>query len=284
MLLAAVFGALALLLTGTAPAPATLVAAGDIASCSSPGDERTAALVARVPGTVATLGDTAYELGTADEFARCYTPSWGRFRARTRPALGNHDYGTAGAAGYFDYFGPRAGPRRGYYSYRLGAWHVAVLNSNCPLAGGCERGSPQERWLRADLASHPARCTLAYWHHPRFSSGLHGDDDTVAPLWQALYDARADVVLAGHDHDYERFAPLDPAGRVDRARGLREFVVGTGGRSHYPLLERRAGSVAADWRTYGILRLTLRQASYDWRFVSEPASTFSDAGVRARCH
>jgi len=263
-LIATVATALSLL----APAAPTLVAAGDIASCGSSGDEATAALVARIPGTVAVLGDAVYERGTAAEFAACY--SWRRFRTRTRAALGNHEYGTGKADAAIAYFRL---PRRGYYSYELGSWHVVVINSNCRPAGGCAAGSPQQRWLVDDLAAHPGRCTVAYMHHPRFSSGLHGSDETIAPLWRTLAAGGADVVLAGHDHHYERFAPID---------GIRSFVVGTGGRSHYPVLNRLPASAAVDDRTYGILRLTLRPGAYDWRFVPVAGSTFGDAGS-GRC-
>src|SRR5918992_4170728 len=222
--LASVFSALSLLAPSAAPAPVTLVAAGDVASCDSSHDEATAALVARIPGTVAVLGDAVYEHGSAKEFAECY--SWRRFRGRTRAALGNHEYATPDAAPARAYFGL---PRRGYYSYDLGAWHVVVINSNCDPAGGCEAGSPQERWLRADLARNKARCTVAYWHHARFSSGLHGSDRTMAAIWTALAAARADLVLAGHDHHYERFRPIN---------GIRSFVVGAGGRSLRPVFTR----------------------------------------------
>jgi Calcineurin-like phosphoesterase len=279
-----VFGALAITAAlAAAPPPATLVAAGDVASCVSDGDERTATLVARIPGTLAVLGDSVYRLGTPQEFEACYAPSWGRFRARTRPAAGNHEYGTPGAAGYFAYFGARAGhPDRGYYAYRLGSWRVIVLNSNCTRVGGCGPGSPQLAWLRAELATNRSRCTLAYWHHPRFSSGLHGNDLTVAPFWSALYAARAELVLTAHDHHYERFAPLTPAGRLAPARGLREFVVGTGGRSHYPTIRRTPGSQVREWQTFGVLRVTLRTGSYGWRFVPVAGSRFTDAGSE-RC-
>jgi hypothetical protein len=276
-------GAIAAALIASAP-PATLVAAGDVASCDSSGDEATAALVARIPGTVAVLGDAVYQRGTPEEFASCYAPSWGRFRARTRPAVGNHEYGTAGAAGYFAYFGRRAGhPARGWYAYRLGDWRIVVLNSNCGRAGGCGPGSPQLRWLRAELRAHPTPCTLAYWHHPRFSSGLHRDDLTVAPFWDALHTAGTEVILTGHDHHYERFAPLSPRARVDRARGIRQFVVGTGGRSHYPTIRRAAGSEVREWQTFGVLRLTPRAEGYEWRFVPVAGSRFTDSGS-ARCH
>ena len=265
MILPAIATALSLLVP--APVP-TLVAAGDIASCRSAGDEATARLVARTPGTVAVLGDAVYEYGTAAEFRDCY--SWRGFRQRTRAALGNHEYGTGNARAAIAYF---ALPPRGYYSYELGSWHVVVLNSNCRAAGGCEQGSPQQRWLAANLAAHPARCTLAYWHHPRFSSGLHGSDVTMAAFWQTLARAGADVVLAGHDHHYERFAPIN---------GIRSFVVGTGGRSLYPIVRQRPRSIVLNARTYGVLRLTLREASYDWRFMPVADARFRDAGL-AQC-
>ena len=187
-----------------------LVGAGDIAGCSSDGDEATAKLLDSIPGTVFTTGDNAYPSGTMSEFLDCYDPSWGRHKARTYPSSGNHDYGTQGAAGYYAYFGSVAGdPDKGYYSYDLGSWHIVVLNSNIQEGAG----SDQEQWLRADLAAHPVACTLAYWHHPRFSSGdVHGSDGKMQSLWQALYDFGADVVLNGHEHNYERFALQDPRG------------------------------------------------------------------------
>ena len=262
MIAASVATALALL----APPPAaTLVAAGDIASCRSSGDEQTAAVVARTAGTVAVLGDIVYERGTAAEFRDCY--SWRRFRGRTRAALGNHEYGSTDARPAKAYFRL---PDRGYYSYELGSWHVVVLNSNCRPAGGCAAGSPQQRWLAADLAASSARCTLAYWHHPRYSSGLHGSDETMSALWRTLARAGADVVLAGHDHHYERFAPID---------GIRSFVVGTGGRSSYPVLWRLPRSAVVNDTTFGVLRLTLRPASYDWRFLPVAGASFTDRGT-----
>ena len=249
---------------------AQLVAAGDVASCRSSGDEQTARLLDRLPGTVAVLGDAVYERGTSAEFARCYAPTWGRAKRRTRPAPGNHEYLTPGAAGYFRYFGRAAGdPRRGYYSYRLGSWLVVVLNTNCRPAGGCGRGSPQERWLRRTLAADPGACALAYGHHPRWSSGHHGPDRTIDPLWRALSDHGAELYLAGHDHHYERFAP---------AGGVRQFVVGTGGRSSYPAYRRLPGSEIRNSGTYGVLSLTLRPDGYDWRFVPVRRGGFADAG------
>ncbi len=269
----------------TGPGAPVLLAAGDIASCSSADDEATAALLAARPvAVVATLGDNVYEQGSPDEFTRCYQPSWGASAPRTKPSVGNHDYATAGAAGYFGYFGPAAGdPARGYYSYDLGAWHVVALNSNCSIVS-CSTGSAQERWLRDDLAAHPDGCTLAYWHHPRFSSGTtHGSSSAVGPLWQALYDGHADLVLQGHEHNYERFAPLDPSGRSDPERGLRSFVVGTGGRSHYPLGPPLPGSEVRNDNTYGLLALTLRPGTYQWQFVPEAGKSFADSGS-TNCH
>ena len=266
-------------------ADAFLVAAGDIADCDVDGDEITARLLDSLPGTVAVLGDAAYERGSHEEFARCYEPTWGRHRGRTRPAVGNHEYGTPGAAGYFDYFGSAAGERgKGWYSYDVGAWHVIALNSNCAQAGGCQAGSEQERWLRSDLAAHPAKCTLAYMHHPRFSSGnLHGGSPGVEPLWRALHDYGAEVVLAGHDHDYERFAPQSPGGALDSKRGVRQFVVGTGGRSLRRFGPPKPNSEARGNTALGVLHLRLRDGSYDWRFVAEPGKPFRDSGSD-RCH
>ena len=271
-----------------APVPdrPVLLAAGDIASCSSSGDEATAALLRAQPAaTVITLGDNVYDKGSPAEFSRCYGPSWGdAARARTRPAPGNHDYGTSGASGYFGYFGPPAGdPTRGYYSYDVGAWHVVALNSNCSEVP-CASGSAQERWLRADLAASPSRCTLAYWHHPRFSSGReHGSSMSVAPLWQALYDSGADLVLAGHEHNYERLGPLNPSGAADPARGLRSFVVGTGGASHYGFGRPIPGSEVRNGDTFGVLELVLKPTGYDWRFLPVAGKKFTDAGS-ASCH
>jgi hypothetical protein len=257
-----------------------LVGAGDIADCNSAGDEATAALLDGINGTVFTTGDNVYETGTATEFANCYNPSWGRHKARTRPSVGNHEYGTAGATGYFGYFGSAAGEQgKGYYSYDLGAWHIVVLNSNCAQVGGCQAGSVQEQWLRADLAAHPAACTLAYWHHPRFSSGQHGNNSAMQPFWQALYDFGADVVLNGHDHTYERFAPQTPSGASDPQRGIRQFVVGTGGRSHYGFPNSPPNSEVRNGNTFGVLKLTLSSNTYNWQFVPVAGGTFTDSGT-----
>jgi hypothetical protein len=264
---------------------ATLVGAGDIADCNVPGDNATAALLDGIPGTVFTTGDNAYDVGSASQFTNCYGPTWGRHKARTRPAPGNHDYGTAGAAEYYRYFGAVAGdPAKGYYSYDLaqGAWHIVVVNSNCSTVS-CAAGSPQEQWLRADLAASGAPCTVAYWHHPRFSSANHGSDAKLGPIWQALFDAGADLVLAGHDHTYERFGPQRPDATPDPAFGIRSFVVGTGGRSHYAFRTPLPSSERRDSTTFGVLRLTLRATGYDWGFVPVAGGQFTDSGS-GFCH
>jgi hypothetical protein len=264
--------------------PAVLVGAGDIADCTTGWDEVTADLVSQIPGTVITLGDNAYENGAPDEFTNCYDPSWGRFKDRTRPSPGNHDYLTPAAAGYFGYFGSVANPLSGYYSYDLGGWHIIALNSNCDDIGGCQAGSPEEAWLRADLAAHPTACALAYWHHPRFSSGLHGDDDRFVPIWQALYDYHADLVLNGHDHDYERFAPQTPDGQLDWSHGLREFVVGTGGRQFAVMgAARRPNSEVARDVIYGVIKMSLFPNSYTWEYNPVPGTNFQDSGSY-NCH
>ena len=289
-------GLLAVLLAGCGgggggePSPppeqiAVVIAAGDIAQCDTPlapstPAMSTALLVESIPGTVLTLGDNVYHEGTAAQFAACYAPTWGRFQSRTNPSPGNHDYETAAAAGYFDYFGDRAGPdRRGYYSFNAGAWHLISLNSNVPATPG----SAQDLWLRADLSANlDKRCVLAYWHHPVFSSGPHGNDPTMAGIWQTLYDFNADVVLAGHDHDYERFGPQDASGRVDVARGLRSFVVGTGGASSYAFATIRPNSEARLAGSFGVVRLTLRNDRFQWAFI-DIAGVTRDSG-EALCH
>ncbi len=266
-----------------------LVGAGDIALCGSGGDEATAQLLDAIfsggtHGNVFTAGDNVYNSGTASEFADCYEPTWGRHKGRTKPAPGNHDYLTGGASGYFGYFGAAAGdPSKGYYSYNLGSWHIIVVNSNCSEVDGCDAGSPQEQWLRADLAANPAACTLAYWHHPRFSSGLHGSSTLTQAIWQALYDYGAEVVVNGHDHDYELFAPQDPNGEPDPQVGIRQFVVGTGGKSHYSFGVPIANSEVRNGDTYGVLKMTLHSTSFDWEFVPVAGKTFSDSGSQS-CH
>jgi Bacterial Ig domain/Calcineurin-like phosphoesterase len=255
----------------------TIAAAGDIAG-SGTGDEATALILDRLaPDGVLTLGDNAYSSGTPWEFTTYYEPTWGRHKAKTHPAPGNHDYLTAGASGYFGYFGVAAGdPSKGYYSFDLGQWHLIALNSEIEHGDG----SAQLEWLKSDLAAHPATCTLAYWHKPRFSDGA--DNATLAPFWSVLYGARADVVLSGHEHNYQRLSPLNPEGAVDTGRGIRTFIVGTGGRGLYALVDdpvRQAGNAT----THGVLEMTLHPQSYDWRFVAEAGKTYSDSGT-ATCN
>ncbi|MDH4102094.1 MAG: metallophosphoesterase [Thermoleophilia bacterium] len=233
---------------------------------------------------VLALGDLQYEDGAFSKFGASYDPSWGRVKAITHPAVGNHEYGTSGAAGYYQYFGAAAGdPTKGYYSFDLGGWHLIALNSNCAQVGGCGAGSTQEEWLRADLSAHAAApCTLAFWHHPRFSSGEHGSDGTYTAFWQALFDASADVVLVGHDHDYERFAPQSADGTLDTTRGIREFVVGSGGKNLRTFPTVRANSEARTVTSAGVLELALGASGYSWRFVAV-VGTFTDGGT-ASCH
>lgn len=234
------------------------------------------------PDAVLILGDSQYPWAEGPDYAASYHPSWGRLKSVTHPALGNHEYGRGGrggADGYFDYFGAAAGERsKGWYSFDLGGWHIIALNSMCRQAGGCDANSPQGRWLRADLlANSGARCTLAYWHHPRFSSGLHGNNPKTEPLWRALFNAGAEVVLSGHDHNYERFAPQTPAGERHDMRGMRQFVVGTGGESVYPVTRIDPNSEFHKSGTFGALALDLGTAGYTWRFLSEGGATV-DAG------
>ena len=245
-------------------------------------------LLAQPFDAVLALGDLQYETGEAADFLASYDPSWGRVMDITRPVPGNHEYGTPGASGYYDYFNGagiavgRAGDRsKGYYSFDLGSWHVVALNSNCSVVP-CAAGSTQEQWLRADLAANPAQCTLAYWHHPRFSSGQHGSLAQTTAFWAALDDAGADVVLVGHDHDYERFAPQDEAG-VANPQGIKQFVVGTGGRSLRPFPTVAPNSEFRDATSFGVLALELHSSSYDWQFLAAAGSTLQDSGS-TDCH
>jgi hypothetical protein len=273
------------------PKTRVLAGAGDIAK-SGPGKEATAKLLDAInPHAVAAIGDLAYDEGTLEQFMTLYDPTWGRHKAKTRPALGNHEYLTPGAAGYFDYFngvGAAAGPagerNKGYYAYDLGAWRFYVLNSNCTPAGGCGPTSPQTRWLRDDLAANPRMCVGAYWHDPRFTAGQYDDDADFAHFWQALYDAGAELVLVASDHLYQRYVPMRADGTVDPARGIREFVVGSGGADHSDLRPRPDGRrEAANDDTFGVIKLALHPDGYDWRFMPEAGKTYSDAGSAA-CH
>lgn len=265
----------------------TLLAAGDIAVCGKPGAQVTAKLLDRLPGTILTLGDLAYWKGSANEFRRCYDPTWGRHKHRTWPAPGNHEYLSDRGAPYFAYWGSRAGePGRGFYSVDIGPWHIVALNSNI----GAGPGSEQERWLRADLEATKARCILAYWHHPLFSSGGGGHTPRtatyripkMATLYRTLYTFGASVVLAGHDHNYERFAPQDPRGRLDPEYGIRTFVVGTGGAwLTGGGKSRRANSEVFHSGSWGVLKLSLFEDGYTWQFVPVDGQTFRDTGGAA---
>jgi hypothetical protein len=262
---------------------ARIIAAGDIAACGYTRDSATAALLDGLDGVVLTLGDNVYQNGTAQEFADCYDPTWGRHKDRTRPSAGNHDFNTPGAAGYFGYFGAAAGPApQGWYGFDYGGWHFVALNSNCAAIGGCGRSSPQGLWLQADLAAHPSRCTLAYWHHPRFaSSSNHGSSALTRELWAILQEHAADLVLVGHDHNYERFAPQNQDGIADPL-GMREFVVGTGGVGLYEMGAPEPNSEVRDDTTWGVLTLDLAPDAYAFEF--HPAAvpgggSFTDAGL-----
>lgn len=263
----------------------TMYAAGDLASCESDGDEATAALlddlVATDPGSFLALGDLAYQRGSAEEFANCYEPSWGRHRERTIPTPGNHEYMTKDAAPYFNYFGPIAGESgQAWNAFEFRSWHLVVLDSNCDKVD-C---GAEARWLEESMAAlspGPGWCTLAIWHHPRWSSGSrHGSDPRTDTLWRILFEGGADVVLTAHDHDYERFVPVDAKGSAD-PDGMVEFVVGTGGRSLYEFGTILSTSAAHDNSTYGVLKLSLRAGAYDWAFVPTTDGGFTDSGTAA---
>lgn len=257
--------------------PQIFVGAGDIAQCDN-NSQATARLLDTIGGTVFTLGDNAYFHGSREDFRNCYEPTWGRHKARTRPSPGNHEYETSGAVPYFEYFGANAGPSGlGYYSFDLGSWHAISLNSNVPAGAA----SAQAAWLRDDLAAHAQfKCTIAYWHHPRFSSGPNGDTPTMDTFWRMLYAAGVEIVMSAHDHLYERFGPQDPDGRADLARGIRQFVVGTGGAALYQFGAPKPNSQTRI-SAFGVLRLTLATDGYDWEFV--PVSGPRDAGT-GTCH
>lgn len=260
-------------------APQVFVGAGDIAMCDSTADESTARLLDGIAGAVFTLGDNAYPSGRTEDYRDCYAPSWGRHAGRTHPSPGNHDYESAGAAPYFQYFGGSAGATgAGYYSFELGSWHIISLNSNVPA----QATSAQGLWLKADLETFKNfTCVLAYWHHPLFTSGSNGDSTEMRDFFRLLYTANADVVLTAHDHDYERFAPQDADGRADSVRGIRQFVAGTGGGTLRPFTSVHANSEVRIALSYGVLKLTLQNGGYQWEFI--PVSGAGDSGF-ASCH
>jgi hypothetical protein len=254
---------------------AIFVGAGDISSCRNDNDELTAQLLDGIPGTVFTTGDNAYDSGTMDEFINCYDPTWGRHKDRTKPVPGNHEYLTSGAAGYFQYFNNVPS----YYAYNLGSWRIYALNSEIDVL----ENSSQMMWLKTDLASNPTQCVLAYWHRPRWSSGVnHGSSPEYQALWQVLYEAGAELVLNGHEHHYERFAEMNSDGAAV-SPGLREIVAGMGGRNHYEFATPLPASEVRDSSTFGVLKLSLRPDGYDWEFIPIPGSTFTDSGS-TNCH
>jgi hypothetical protein len=254
----------------TSSGSVVLVGAGDISRCDNNNDEAVAKLLDGISGTVFTVGDNAYDSGSTTEYNNCYDPTWGRHKGRTKPVPGNHEYGTSGAAGYFQYFNnPPA-----YYAYNLGAWRIYALNSEIDVSASGAQGT----WLQSDLASNPKQCVLAYWHRPRWSSGsTHGSASDMQALWQILYNAGAELVITGHEHNYERFAQMNASGAVV-SQGLREFVVGTGGASHYGFGSTLSSSEVRNSSTYGALKLTLNSGSYNWQFVPIAGSTFTDSG------
>jgi hypothetical protein len=290
--------------------PVTIAAAGDIACDTADpsfnGGAGTATrchmrqtsdlLVGRRLRAVLALGDLQYSCASAKDFQASFDPTWGRVKKLIRPVPGNHEYipypdGSGvndcaeGGAAYFDYFGRAAGDRsKGYYSFNLGSWHLIAVNSECFAIGGCQRGSPEEVWLRRDLARSRARCTLAFWHESYLTSaGTPNRFEEFRAFWDDLVRAGVEVVLTGHHHNYERFAPVDPDGQLDRKRGVREFVVGTGGSTHSPILGHLPASRVRNDQTFGVLLMTLAPKSYSWRFVPELSATFSDSGS-AKCH
>ncbi|OLC36022.1 MAG: hypothetical protein AUH81_08805 [Candidatus Rokubacteria bacterium 13_1_40CM_4_69_5] len=257
-----------------------LTGAGSIATCSRLNDEATANLLDTIPGTVFTAGDNVSSTDVLSDFQNCYQPSWGRHKARTRPSAGDKEYQVTGAAGYWQYFGAVTGDSgKYYYSYDLGAWHIIVLNSEIDMSAG----SPQDQWLRADLAASPKQCTLAYWHTQLFSSSGTSYRTTVVPLWNDLYAAGAEIVVNGHARLYERFAPQNPTGGLDQVSGIRQFTVGTGGYNIDTFGTVRANSEVRNSGTYGVLKLTLLPGSYTWQFYPVAGQTFTDSGS-GTCH
>jgi hypothetical protein len=257
--------------------------AGDITACGTSGASETAAILAQLPGEIFTAGDNNNDHGLIEQYASCFTPTWGQFISRLHPSPGNHDYTYDEGAAYYQYFGPAAGEvGKGYYSFDEGAWHVVMLNAQCNYVG-CGEDSPQVQWLDADLSAHPNRCTIAIWHQPRFSSGLSGSSGEY-PFWKVLYEHGAEIVVNGHDHDYERFAPQDPMGNPDPERGIREFVVGTGGAGQREFSQDiQPNSEARNTGLFGVLKLTLYSDRYDWEFIPVAGGDFSDSGS-GECH
>jgi hypothetical protein len=258
------------------PATDPVVAgAGDISLCSKPEDGYTATLLGNIDGDVLTLGDNTQGDGTAEEFAQCYDPTWGVYKHKTHPTPGNHDYRTQDGLPYYEYFGSAAGEvGKGYYSYEIGSWHLIALNSQIDITSH----SPQIQWLEADLILHRNDCTLAYWHRPRFTSSIRQPSDpSLGEIWEMLYKYGVDIVLNGHAHLYERFAPQNPQGIAD-PNGIRQFVVGTGGGGSLDDYSPIVNSEVIDNQTYGVIKLTLHEFSYEWEFIPIEGQTFTDYG------
>jgi len=268
------------------PTQVVLVGAGDISNCGNPGAGITASLLDQFPAAaIFTAGDNSNVIGTPNEFKLCFGTTWGRYKDRIHPAVGEHEYYMKGASGYFDYFGAAAGePGKGWYSYDLGGWHIVVLNSECSKVGGCEAGSAQEKWLKADLTAHHTLCSMAVWHVPFYSAALAQGLPFLQDIWKDLYAAGVELVVNAHHNDYERFAPMDPQGKADETRGIREFIVGTGGAP----LEKGEHICSGNCQvinhtTLGVLKLTLRPDGYDWQFVPQPGKILDESGSGV-CH
>ena len=266
------------------PTPVIFSGAGDIAICGQEGDDLTAKILNDIPGIIFTTGDNNNESGTLWEFEKCFGPSWGQFKDRIRPSAGNHEYLVPDAADYFTYFGAAAGDiYKGYYSYDYGNWHIIVLNSNCGWVGGCGPSSPQITWLREDLASHNSLCSLAYWHDPRWSSGLGGSSFWLDAFWKTLYEYGVELVISSDDHDYERFAPQDTEGNLDTETGIRQFVIGTGGAGQRPFHKILENSEVQNSGTFGVLKFELYEDRYEWEFLAVEGDSFEEKG-QDFCH
>jgi acid phosphatase type 7 len=253
---------------------AVLVGAGDIAKCDQNGDSRTAQILGTIPGTIFTTGDNAYDSGTYAEYLNCYGPTWGQYKDRTMPVPGNHEYETAGAPGYYRYFNVPE-----YYAYDQGTWRIYALNSEIDTSAT----SAQVQWLQADLAQNPRSCVMAYWHRPLWSSGNHhGGDNKMQVIWNILFDANAELVITGHEHNYERFSPMNKTGQAVPV-GLQEIVVGTGGANKFGFGNILPASQVRNANTYGVIKLTLSPGKYDWQFVPVAGGTFTDYGSQ-NCH
>lgn len=263
--------------------PYYFIGAGDISMCNRSDHYNTALLLEKYPGEIFTAGDNSNDEGYAEEYKNCFAPSWGRFFSRIHPVPGNHDYRVKEGKPYYDYFGNKAGKKgEGYYSYDVGPWHIIALNSNCDYVG-CGPDSEQYKWLKRDLKNNPSRCTMAIWHHPRVSSAPEGKDKSVKPFWDLLYEYGADVIVNGHSHIYERYAPQNPDLKIDYESGLVQFIVGTGGAFFEDLKTIQANSQAKITQTHGILVFELYEDRYDWGFLPVDGVSFFDSGTMY-CH